>query len=185
MIKNKITNISNIRLEFFVKVENSDDVLVSVGPGEVAFSDGEEPTRSMRVFERKDLISVIRNDFDSLSVDTENGTILATWNKDLEKDLLKFHNIPDIKAEILNVLSHNTNAVEVAITDYENPYNDLIAVDLLFEDENSIVEEAKKQAEDYVEDAAPIKEKKKYNYKKKPGRKKKPGPKPGSRRKKE
>jgi hypothetical protein len=159
--------------------------LVSVGPGEVAFSDGEEPTRSMRVFERKDLISVIRNDFDSLSVDTENGTILATWNKDLEKDLLKFHNIPDIKAEILNVLSHNTNAVEVAITDYENPYNDLIAVDLLFEDENSIVEEAKKQAEDYVEDAAPIKEKKKYNYKKKPGRKKKPGPKPGSRRKKE
>jgi hypothetical protein len=185
MIKNKITNISNIRLEFFVKVENSDDVLVSVGPGEVAFSDGEEPTRSMRVFERKDLISVIRNDFDSLSVDTENGTILATWNKDLEKDLLKFHNIPDIKAEILNVLSHNTNAVEAAITDYENPYNDLIAVDLLFEDENSIVEEAKKQAEDYVEDAAPIKEKKKYNYKKKPGRKKKPGPKPGSRRKKE
>jgi hypothetical protein len=185
MIKNKITNISNIRLEFFVKVENSDDVLVSVGPGEVAFSDGEEPTRSMRVFERKDLISVIRNDFDSLFVDTENGTILATWNKDLEKDLLKFHNIPDIKAEILNVLSHNTNAVEAAITDYENPYNDLIAVDLLFEDENSIVEEAKKQAEDYVEDAAPIKEKKKYNYKKKPGRKKKPGPKPGSRRKKE
>jgi hypothetical protein len=185
MIKNKITNISNIRLEFFVKVENSDDVLVSVGPGEVVFSDGEEPTRSMRVFERKDLISVIRNDFDSLSVDTENGTILATWNKDLEKDLLKFHNIPDIKAEILNVLSHNTNAVEAAITDYENPYNDLIAVDLLFEDENSIVEVAKKQAEDYVEDAAPIKEKKKYNYKKKPGRKKKPGPKPGSKRKKE
>ena len=185
MIKNKITNISNIKLEFFVKVENSDDVLVSVGPGEVAFSDGEEPTRSMRVFERKDLISVIRNDFDSLSVDTENGTVVATWNKDLEKDLLKFHNITDIKAEILNVLSDNTNAVEATVTDFENPYGELLAIDLFFEGEAGILEEAKKQAEGYVEDAVPVKEKKKYNYKKKPGRKKKPGPKPGSRRKKE
>ena len=161
MIKNKITNISNIKLEFFVKVENSDDVLVSVGPGEIAFSDGEEPTRSMRVFERKDLISVIRNDFDSLSVDTENGTVVATWNKDLEKDLLKFHNIPDIKAEILNVLSDNTNVVEATITDPENPYSELLAVDLFFEGEAGILEEAKKQAEGYVEDAVPVKEKKK------------------------
>ena len=53
MIKNKITNISSIKLEFFVKVDNSDDNLASIEPGGVVFSDGEEPTRSMRVFERK------------------------------------------------------------------------------------------------------------------------------------
>ena len=57
MIKNKITNISRVKLEFFVKVDNSEDKFVSVEPGEVVFSDGEEMTKSMRVFERKKLIS--------------------------------------------------------------------------------------------------------------------------------
>ncbi len=181
MIKNKITNISNIKLEFFVKVKDSDDILVSVNPGEVIFSDGEEMTKSMRVFERKNLISVANAEFDSISVDTENGTIVATWDKDIEKDLLNFHNIPDFKAEILSVLSTD---IESAITDSEDPYKDLLAVDLLFEGENSIIDEAKKQAEEYVEEGEPVKEKKKYNYKKKPGRKKKRGPKPGSKRSK-
>jgi hypothetical protein len=184
MIKNKVTNISNIKLEFFVKVKNSEDTLISIEPGEVVFSDGEEMTKSMRIFERKKLISVINKEFDTVSVDTENGTILATWDKDIEKDLLDFHNIPDVKAEILNVLSTDINKVETTITDSDNPYKDLLTVDLFFEGETSIVDEAKKQAEDYVGDGEPIKEKKKYNYKKKPGRKKKRGPKPGSKRKK-
>jgi hypothetical protein len=181
MIKNKITNISNIKLEFFVKVKDSDDILVSINPGEVIFSDGEEMTKSMRVFERKNLISVANAEFESISVDTENGTIVATWDKDIEKDLLNFHNIPDFKAEILSVLSTD---IESAITESEDPYKDLLAVDLLFEGENSIIDEAKKQAEEYVEEGEPLKEKKKYNYKKKPGRKKKRGPKPGSKRSK-
>lgn len=182
MIKNKITNISNIKLEFFIKIKDSDDILVSINPGDVIFSDGEEMTKSMRVFERKNLISVSNTEFDSVSVDTESGTILATWDKGIEKDLLKFHNIPDFKAEIVSMLS---TEIETAITDSENPYKDLLAVELLVEDENSIIGEAKKQAEEYAEEGEPVKEKKKYNYKKKPGRKKKRGPKPGSRRKKE
>jgi hypothetical protein len=61
----------------------------------------------------------------------------------------------------------------------------IVAVDLLFEGEAGILDEAKKQAEGYIEEGEPVKEKKKYNYKKKPGRKKKRGPKPGSRKKKE
>jgi hypothetical protein len=185
MIKNKVTNISSIKLEFFVKAENSDDILASIEPGEVTFSDGEEMTKSMRVFERKNLISITNVEFDSVSIDTENGTIVATWDKDIEKDLLRFHNIPDIKAEILNVLSDNTNTIEAAITDSENPYKDLLTIDLLFEGEAGILDEAKKQAEGYIEEGEPVKEKRKYNYKKKPGRKKKRGPKPGSRKKKE
>lgn len=188
MIKNKITNISRVKLEFFVKVDNSEDKFVSVEPGEVVFSDGEEMTKSMRVFERKKLISVNNTEFDSVSVDTQSGTIVATWDKDLEKDLLKFHNIPDIKAEIINTLSVDTNVIETAITDSENPYKELMALDLMFEGENSTLDEAKKQAEDYVDGTKEepiVKEKKKYNYKKKPGRKKKRGPKPGSKRKKE
>lgn len=185
MIKNKVTNISNIKLEFFVKAENSDDILVSIEPGEVTFSDGEEMTKSMRVFERKNLISIINKEFDSVSVDTDSGTILATWDKDLEKDLLNFHNIPNVKDEILNAISNNTKTIEAAITDSESPYKDLLTVDLLFEGEAGILDEAKKQAEGYIEEGEPVKEKKKYNYKKKPGRKKKRGPKPGSRKKKE
>lgn len=187
MIKNKITNISSVKLEFFVKVDNAEDKLVSVEPGEVVFSDGEEMTKSMRVFERKNLISVVNTEFDSLQVDTDKGTITATWEKDLGKDLERslnqFHNIPDVKAEIVNVIINDAKIMEAAITDSENPYKDLLAVELLFDDPN-VLEEAKKQAEEYVE-AKPEKEKKKYNYKKKPGRKKKRGPKPGSRKKKD
>jgi hypothetical protein len=183
MIKNKITNTSNIKLEFFVKVDNSEDKLVSIEPGEVVFSDGEEMTKSMRVFERKNLISIAKSEFDSVSVDTHNGTISATWNKDIEKDLLNFHNIPDVKSEIINVISNDVKTIETAITDSEDPYKDLLAVELLFDDPSAL-EDAKKQAEEYV-DGEPKKEKKKYNYKKKPGRKKKRGPKPGSKRKKE
>lgn len=183
MIKNKITNISNIKLEFFVKVNDSDDVLVSVEPGEVAFSDGEEMTKSMRVFERKNLISVINKEFDSVSVDTENGTIVATWEKDLATALEKIHNIPDAKDEVVKAIHNEIKTMEASIVD--NPYKDLLAVDLLFEGETGVLEEAKKQAEDYVEgEGEVVKEKRKYNYKKKPGRKKKRGPKPGSKRSK-
>ena len=177
MIKNKVTNISNIKLEFFVKAENSDDILASIEPGEVTFSDGEEMTKSMRVFERKNLISITNVEFDSVSVDTENGTIVATWEKDLA------HNIADAKEEVVKAIHNEIIMMEASVVD--NPYKDLLAVDLLFEGETSIVEEAKKQAEDYVGDGEPVKEKRKYNYKKKPGRKKKRGPKPGSRKKKE
>lgn len=183
MIKNKITNISNIKLEFFVKAENSDDILASIEPGEVIFSDGEEMTKSMRVFERKNLISITNAEFDFVSVDTDKATIVATWEKDLATALEKFHNIPDAKEEVIKAIQDEIKMMEASIVD--NPYKDLLAVDLLFEGDTSTVEEAKKQAENYVGDGEPIKEKKKYNYKKKPGRKKKRGPKTGSRKKKE
>ena len=73
--------------------------------------------------------------------------------------------------------------MEASVVD--TPYKDLLAIDLFFEGEAGILDEAKKQAEDYAEEGEPLKEKRKYNYKKKPGRKKKRGPKPGSRKKKE
>jgi hypothetical protein len=183
MIKNKVTNISNIKLEFFVKAENSDDILASIEPGEVTFSDGEEMTKSMRVFERKNLISITNVEFDFVSVDTDKGTIVATWEKDLATALEKFHNIPDAKEEVIKAIQNEIKMTEASIVD--NPYKDLLAVDLLFEGEAGILDEAKKQAEGYIEEGEPVKEKKKYNYKKKPGRKKKRGPKPGSRKKKE
>lgn len=186
MIKTKITNISNVRLEFFVKVDNSDDVLVSVEPGGVVFSDGEEPTRSMRVFERKNLISILIDDFDSISIETEDKTIKATWIHDITEHINEVHGV-DAHVEVKQMLENELNQTIVAsITDDENPYKDLLALDLTFEGENFGLDEAKKQAESYVEESedALIKEKKKYNYKKKPGRKKKRGPKPGSKRKK-
>lgn len=185
MIKNKITNISNIKLEFFVKVENSDDVLVSINPSEITFSDGEEMTKSMRVFERKNLISIIKSDFDSVSINEEGKTLTAIWDSSLTQDLKDFHGADahiDIEQALQNELKQN---ITTSITDSENPYDELLAIDLFFEGESGVLDEAKKQAEEYVEEGEPVKEKKKYNYKKKPGRKKKRGPKPGSKRKKE
>jgi hypothetical protein len=185
MIKNKITNISSVKLEFFIKVDNSDDVLVSIEPGDVVFSDGEEPTRSMRVFERKNLISILTDDFDSVSVDKEDKAITAIWHSDTTKHLKDFHGVDahvDMEQVLKNEINHN---IVASVTENEDPYKDLLAIDLTFEGESNL-DEAKKQAENYVEESEGevVKEKKKYNYKKKPGRKKKRGPKPGSKKKK-
>lgn len=185
MIKNKITNISSIKLEFFVKVDNSDDILASIEPGGVVFSDGEEPTRSMRVFERKNLISILKGDFDSVSIKTDDKNLRAIWHADTTEHLKDFHGV-DAHVDMEQVLQNELNQnITANVTDNENPYKDLLAIDLMFEGESTL-DEAKKQAENYVEESGEnvVKEKKKYNYKKKPGRKKKRGPKPGSKKKK-
>jgi hypothetical protein len=199
MVKNKITNISNVKLEFFIKLKDSDDVLISVEPGHVVFSDGEEITRSMRVFERKNLITISKCEFETMSIQTDKGVVEAQWSSDLAETLKTFHNI-DIQAHISSLITNENKTpktIEAINVNTENPYKDLSEVELLFEDVDSSLYAAIKQAESYVDDVPSdtdnataevdvvVKEKKKYSYKKKPGRKKKRGPKPGSKRKKE
>lgn len=188
MIKSKITNISSVKIELFIKVHNSYDILVAIKPGDVVFSDGGEPTRSMRVFERKNLISIIKDDFDSVSIKADNKILRAIWHADTTEHLKNFHGV-DAHIDMEQVLKNELNQNMISdVIDSENTYKDLTIPDLMVEDEISTLDEAKKQAESYVDETSEgslKKEKKKYNYKKKPGRKKKRGPKPGSKRKKE
>jgi len=186
MTRSKITNISKVKLEFFIKVEGSEDVLVSINPGEVVFSDGEDLTKSMRVFERKNLISILKGDFDSVRIELEGKTISAVWDSETTKIIDEIHQT-NFHKDVQQVLENELSKTIVAsVTDSENPYKDLLSFGLSFNDETSTLDEAKKQAEEYADVSSDevVKEKKKYNYKKKPGRKKKRGPKPGSKKKK-
>ena len=109
----------------------------------------------------------------------------AIWHADTTEHLKDFHGV-DAHVDMEQVLQNELNQnITANVTDNENPYKDLLAIDLMFEGESTL-DEAKKQAENYVEESGEnvVKEKKKYNYKKKPGRKKKRGPKPGSKKKK-
>jgi len=119
----KITNISGVKLEFFIRFEDSDDKLISLEPGASCFSFGTTFTKSMRIFDRKGLLKIdkgeypITEDFSNAfitEVSEVNPSIIpnATPDNDevldnlhttksiqiestgsLEGDLLKFHNI--------------------------------------------------------------------------------------------
>ena len=176
MIKNKITNISNVLLDLFIKSENLEDVLVTLKPGDVCFSQGEELSKSVIIFNRKNLISI-----DLIEFEQTNVLKPTDIKNDLEEEKsiftrpLEVHKI-ELEEKLINPIN-----IETFFED-ENPYKDLLdSIEILT---NSPLEEAQKQAEIYTNE--PIKEKKKYTYKKKrkPGPKKKPGPKPGSKRKK-
>ena len=131
----------------------------------------------MRIFQRKNLVSIE-------IVDTnEVIDIVEGLDEEIKED--KKETLEDIEFV----------SVSDVLVKEENPYEELLALDLFYEDQD-ILELAKKQAEDYTSDSenlestedvlgVEVKEKKKYNYKKKPGRKKKRGPKPGSKRKTE
>lgn len=61
MTKFLIKNISTASLEFLVK-DNSEDILMALQPGESGYADSVY-TNSMRIFERKNLISVIEEEY--------------------------------------------------------------------------------------------------------------------------
>lgn len=55
MKKTKVENISNINLDFFLK-QNKEDIRVNLAPGETSWCDLDSTTRSMILYERKNLI---------------------------------------------------------------------------------------------------------------------------------
>ena len=55
MKKTKVENISKIKLELFLK-QNKEDVRVTLNPGESSWCDHESTTKSMILYERKNLI---------------------------------------------------------------------------------------------------------------------------------
>lgn len=119
MKRNKIVNVSGVKLEFFVKVEGAEDQLISLEPGAVCFSDGEEFTKSMRIFHRKNLLNIESGEF----------PIAFGFSETLIVDLSKTnssmtHDATPNSDEVLDDL-HTTKNIEIKIKDAESLQRDL------------------------------------------------------------
>jgi len=75
MKKIKITNVSGVKLKFFIRFEDSDDKLVSLEPDASCFSYGTTPTKSMRIFDRKGLIKIDKGEY-PITEDFSNAFII-------------------------------------------------------------------------------------------------------------
>lgn len=139
MKKTKVENVSKIKLDFFVK-QNKEDVRIVLKPGESSWCDHGSITKSMILYERKNLIKSSEN--------------------------------------IVSPLPEESKEIEIKpIADFEAVQNVIIKY-LSTPEEESALDKAQKETEEYKQESE-----KKYKGKKR-GRKKKRGPKPGSKRNK-
>ena len=189
MENTKIENISDIRLDFFLKQEKK-DIRVILGPGDITWCDLGSTTKSMILYARKNLIKIHDASKEvekiiGISSESESKSFAPPVNTDeiktvsieqikenfesAVKELLKVKNIPDttIASELISV------------TPLSIPASSLLNID--FFTESTPLEKAEEEMKRYVSEE---KEPKKYTGKKR-GRKKKRGPKPGSKKKKE
>ncbi len=175
MKKSKVENISEVKLEFFVK-QNKEDVRVILKSGEFSWYDQGTTTKSMILYERKGLIKSTEHS-DITIVDEDAANI----NNDEILDHL--HTTEDI--EYIKVMGVDppdfTPDTTVGI--------DIVPVQAMAEPDKEFfmelvcdtltpLEKAKKETEEYKKESE-----KTYKGKKR-GRKKKRGPKTGSKRKK-
>lgn len=161
MKKFLIKNISTASLEFLVK-DNEADVLMSLKPGESCYADSSY-TNSMRIFERKNLISIKEEEY--------TPTIEEEMDVNNDETLDRLHITQDTKVVVSVVDSASTINFQV----YVKPQQTLEYVNLDF---NVLPTGTSFDGESNEE-------KKEKTYKgKKRGRKKKRGPKPGNKKKK-
>lgn len=162
MKKTKVENISDIKLDFFLK-QNKQDVRVVLGPGETSWCDSGSQTKSMILYERKNLIKSTLNSMDTI-VDEDAANV----NSDEALDNL--HTTQDI--EYVQIMSVDPPEFTPDITEALNK-NINEEIEIL-----TPLEKAEKETEEYKKESE-----KTYKGKKR-GRKKKRGPKPGSKKKK-
>lgn len=156
----KVENISVMKLDFFLQ-QNKQDIRVILSPGDISWCDEGSTTKSMILYERKNLIKTFLEEVpehEYLSIEEEREAIKERAKKALEEFAkIKIKNPDDLDP----VLPLSIPSSELFI--FEPVY-----------------EPKKKDEEQNVE---PSKEEKKYKGKKR-GRKKKRGPKKGSKRNK-
>lgn len=164
MKKTKVENISGFKLELFLK-QNKQDVRVALGPGQTSWCDSGSTTKSMILYERKQLIKTSNE---------ASGTMIASEKLNVNSDeaLDSLHTTEDNKfiteeAELLSVKPLSP------------PDGLLYVMDFVYEKELTPLEKAEKETKEYKEESE-----KKYKGKKR-GRKKKRGPKPGSKKRKD
>lgn len=120
MKKIKITNTSGVKLEFFVKIKDSEDKLISLEPGTSCFSDGLETTKSIRIFERKGLLKVDRGEYQTTE-DFSNAFIEEVSH--ITPSIIP-NATPD-SDEILDDL-HTTKSIQIEIPEEKSLKEDLL-----------------------------------------------------------
>ena len=96
MKKTKVENVSDIKLDFFLR-QNKQDVRVVLKPGEASWCDSGAQTKSMILYERKNLIKSAPN-----SIDTIVDEDVVNVNNDEALD--KLHTTEDVEyVEIMSV----------------------------------------------------------------------------------
>lgn len=163
MKKTKVENISGFKLELFLR-QNKQDVRIALKPGETSWCDPGTSTKSMILYERKQLIKT----FDEVA-----GTIddLAAANVNSDEVLDNLHTTENV--EFIPV---EEKSEQEEVHPLSPPSDVLFVMDMAY---SNPLEKAEKEAKEYKEESE-----KKYKGKKR-GRKKKRGPKPGSKRKKD
>lgn len=170
MKKTKVENISGFRLDFFLR-QKKQDVRVVLKPGESSWCDPGSQTKSMILYERKNLIKT-----SEMAEDTIIDEVAANASHDEVLDDL--HTTETVAYEFNEEVVKPASGEEIlelsqTKIDSFNPYSELqIPADL------SPLDKATQEVEEYKQES----EKKPKG--KKRGRKKKRGPKPGSKRNK-
>jgi hypothetical protein len=163
----KVENISVMKLDFFLQ-QNKQDIRVVLSPGDISWCDEGSTTKSMILYERKNLIKTSSEEIpehEYLSIEEEMEAIKERAKKALEEFAkIKIKNPPTglIGNDLISVQPMPLPAGKIFT---------LVPIK---------TEPEKKDEEQNVE---PAKEEKKYKGKKR-GRKKKRGPKKGSKRNK-
>lgn len=193
MENTKIENISDIRLDFFLKQEKK-DIRVILEPGDIAWCDLGSTTKSMILYARKNLIKIHDASKEvekiiGISSESESESESKNFAPPVNTDEVRTLSIEQIKEnfesavkELLKVknIPNTTIASElISVTPLSIPTGSLL--NLEFITESTPIEKAEEEMKRYVSEE---KEPKKYTGKKR-GRKKKRGPKPGSKKKKE
>jgi hypothetical protein len=143
MKKTKVENVSSFKLDFFL-IQNKQDVRVVLEPGETSWCDNESQTKSMILYERKNLIKSTVQDISTI-IDE------ALANADNDEALDKLHTTEDIEyVEIVSV-----DPTELTIGAIEESLTPL--------------EKAKKETEEYKKESEKTYKGKKRGRKKKRG----------------
>jgi hypothetical protein len=184
MQNTKIENISDIKLDFFLR-QDKKDVRVVLGPGDISWCDLGSTTKSMILYARKNLIRV--HDA-SEEVEKLIGIKSESFAPPINKDEIKTPTIEDVKenfkkaveelSKVKNVPDNTIASELISVKPMSEPSGQILHIEYVSEKELTPLEIAEEETKKYTE-----KEPKKYTGKKR-GRKKKRGPKPGAKKKK-
>ena len=129
MKKTKIENISVIKLDFFLR-QNKEDVRVVLNPGETSWCDESTTTKSMLLYEKKNLIKTYPQ---------EEPTMIINDSEILEN----LHTTEDIgSVEVIEFLS---NKAQPSMEDFNRIMDSLDAKFGIPEDSDKITKEEEKK----------------------------------------
>lgn len=183
----KIKNISNLRLDFFL-LQNSQDIKVTLDTGQETWCDVNSNTKSMILYERKNLIQITEEEITQAVIFTE-----TLEHKDpVDLEVLESMTPMDQMRTLIDKYSKDLEieedeCVKQLPAEPDKEFNEQVLETIKptgdYEDIKNYIQQDLKQEEPLIEIIDEVKLEKNYKGKKR-GRKKKRGPKPGAKKKK-